>query len=169
MKEIKRIAVIGPNTKNSNKILEKFAFKVGEYLMDNGFMIIFGGMHGVMEATAKGANYSKKFNKSRLLAFLPSVDSEPNKYSMTKIFTSLKEQRNHLLVHNSDAVIAIGGGAGTLNEITIAWMSEKTIIGFVGGGGWSEKLAGTKIDNRSDNFIIPIKDIFELDNCMKEI
>ena len=51
-------------------------------------------------------------------------------------------------VVDADAVISIGGGAGTLNEISIAWAKFKLIISCSEFDGWSKKLANTKLDNR---------------------
>lgn len=51
------------------------------------------------------------------------------------------------VVANSDAVIAIGGGAGTLSEIAFAWMLSRLIIAYE-VKGWSGKLANTRLDHR---------------------
>ena len=57
------------------------------------------------------------------------------------------------IVSNSYAVIGVGGGAGTLCEYAFAWSFKRLIIAFENTGGWSEKLAGTRIanDNRYPN------------------
>ena len=52
------------------------------------------------------------------------------------------------LVANASAVVAIGGGAGTLSEMAFAWTFGRLIIGISNVDGWSSKLAGLKIDSR---------------------
>ena len=51
------------------------------------------------------------------------------------------------MVANADAVIGIGGGAGTLCEYAFAWSFNRLIIAFENSGGWSEKLANTRLDS----------------------
>ncbi|MEC9332816.1 MAG: acyl-CoA synthetase, partial [Candidatus Thermoplasmatota archaeon] len=53
---------------------------------------------------------------------------------------------NSVVVH-SDAVIIIGGSAGTLSEIAMAWSLYRLIIGFR-VEGWSGKLADKTVDDR---------------------
>jgi len=43
--------------------------------------------------------------------------------------------RRNLLVSQADAVVAVGGGAGTLSEIALAWMYFRLIIAFRGHAG----------------------------------
>lgn len=60
--------------------------------------------------------------------------------------TGLDHGRN-LVVAQSDAIIAIGGGAGTLSEMALAWIHRRLIIALR-CGGWSERLANQRIDER---------------------
>ncbi|MHB8904052.1 MAG: SLOG cluster 4 domain-containing protein, partial [Patescibacteria group bacterium] len=57
------------------------------------------------------------------------------------------------LVLMCDALIVIGGGAGTLQEIAIAYRNNKPIIALDYLGGWGEKLAGKYLDERKRIFI----------------
>ena len=66
---------------------------------------------------------------------------------LTAIPTGIGIARNNI-VTNSDAVIAIGGGAGTLSEIALAWQKGKLILALK-VPGWSGKLAETRIDDRA--------------------
>ena len=43
----------------------------------------------------------------------------------------------------ADVVIAVGGGAGTLSEIALAWQHQKPVIALDTGSGWSTRLAGS--------------------------
>lgn len=56
--------------------------------------------------------------------------------------------RELTLVLACDAVIAIGGGSGTLTELAIAYQADIPMIAMKGVGGWSEKLADSYIDSR---------------------
>lgn len=56
--------------------------------------------------------------------------------------------REFVLVSSCDAIIAIGGGSGTLSEIAIAYQANRPIVVLDGTGGWSEELAGRFLDAR---------------------
>ena len=76
--------------------------------------------------------------------------------TQTNMSTSLSQptsRRNNLIINTSHAIIAIEGESGTLNEITTAWVSEKPIAVLMKTGGWSEKLANSKLDDQYDNYI----------------
>jgi len=60
--------------------------------------------------------------------------------------TGLDLARN-VIISNADAIIAIGGGAGTLSEIANSWVLGRLIIAYR-VEGWSGKLADQKIDSR---------------------
>ena len=51
------------------------------------------------------------------------------------------------LVANADAVVGIGGGAGTMCEFAFAWSLKRLIIAYRNSGGWSSKLADTRLDD----------------------
>lgn len=54
------------------------------------------------------------------------------------------------LITMSDAVIMLGGGMGTLQELTIAYRQSKPIFSIRGLGGWSEKLEQfSELDERN--------------------
>jgi uncharacterized protein (TIGR00725 family) len=48
----------------------------------------------------------------------------------------------------SDALIVLGGGAGTLQEIAIAYRQGKPIITLGETGGWADKVRGCYLDTR---------------------
>ena len=138
--------------------------------MGEGHIIICGGMGGIMDACAKGGRSSQFFEQHRLIGILPTSDyTKGSPFMGVKIATHLGKARNFLIILNADAVVAIGGGAGTLNEIATAWELQKPIAGHVGGGGWSEKLAGQSIDSRRKDSIVEIRNISDLINLLKLI
>ena len=57
------------------------------------------------------------------------------------------DHARNTLVANADAVIAVGGGAGTLSEIAFAWMFKRLIVA-VRGLGWADRVADQRIDAR---------------------
>jgi len=147
------VAVVG-NAKTIKKSEKsKIAFNVGKLLVDNGFSVITGGMGGVMKYASKGAKSSKKYRYGKTIGILPNRDREDvNKYIDIPIYTGLGLVRNTILVTTADAIISIGGGSGTLNEISTAWQMNKLIIS-IKSDGWSEALRGRSLDSRRDDSI----------------
>lgn len=142
------IAVIGDGTISEESMKFKIAFELGKKLAELGYNIKNGGLGGVMESTFKGAKSSPKYRKGSTIAIVPSNNIEDaNKYADVVIPTGLDLLRNGLVV-DADAVIVIGGGAGTLSEIAMAWQKYKLIIAFNNVEGWGKRLAGHKLDNR---------------------
>ena len=141
------IAVIG----DANLPIEHekyiMATECGRLLVDNDFRVLTGGMGGVMEAACRGGRQSESHTDGDTIGILPGLDpSEANPFIDIVIPTGLDYGRN-TIVANSDAVIAIGGGAGTLSEIALAWQLKRLIIALR-VDGWSGNLADTKIDSR---------------------
>lgn len=47
-----------------------------------------------------------------------------------------------------DAIVAIAGGSGTLNEICVAYQANIPVVVLKGYGGWADELAGKYLDQR---------------------
>jgi uncharacterized protein (TIGR00725 family) len=151
MKEI--IAIIGNANIDNDIEKQNIAFEIGKLIIDNGFLLATGGLGGVMEYASKGAKSSKKYSQNSIIGVLPDYHSEnANEYIDLPISTGLGLTRNLILISMSNAIIAIGGGSGTLNEISAAWQMNKLIIALK-TSGWSEKLLGQALDNRRNDII----------------
>jgi len=119
------VAVVGPGDASAAELA--LAEEVGARLVDMGATIVTGGLGGVMEAACRGA----KSRRGLTIGLLPSLDrSEANGWVDVAIATGLGELRNALIVRTSDALVAIGGGAGTLSEIAFALKLERPVIGI---------------------------------------
>ena len=119
------IAVIGSS--EANEELVELATKVGYELAQNGVIMVCGGLGGVMEAACRGA----KSKGGTTIGVLPgSNPDEANKWIDHVICTGMGEARNLVIIKSSDAVIAVGGGYGTLSEIGFALKLNKPIVGL---------------------------------------
>lgn len=56
--------------------------------------------------------------------------------------------REIVLVNSCDFVIVVGGGSGTLTEMSLAYMNYIPIVAMKRSGGWADKLAGEYLDAR---------------------
>lgn len=141
------VAVVGDSkvTKGSTKNL--LAESVGKELVDNGFRVMTGGLGGVMEAACRGAKLSGKYIPGDTIGILPGHSShDGNDYIDIAIPTGLDHVRNSVVAH-ADAIIAIGGGAGTMSEICLAWVYKRLIVSLR-MDGWSLKIADERLDER---------------------
>jgi uncharacterized protein (TIGR00725 family) len=119
------VAVIGPGDAAPAELA--VAEEVGARLVDLGATVVTGGLGGVMEAASRGA----KSRRGLTIGLLPGLDrSEANGWVDVAIATGLGEIRNALIVRTSDALVAIGGGAGTLSEIGFALKLGRPVIGI---------------------------------------
>ncbi|HKA57820.1 MAG TPA: TIGR00725 family protein [Gemmatimonadales bacterium] len=119
------IAVIGGATCTRDELA--LALETGRLLASRGAIVVCGGLGGVMEGAAKGA----KANGGVTVGILPGTDAAAaNAYIDVPLATGLGEMRNLLIVRVAQALIAIGGGIGTLSEIAMAQRTERPIIGL---------------------------------------
>ena len=144
----KLISIIGDSRIDEGGAKYRAAYAMGKALVDNGYRVASGGLGGVMEAAFKGAKASKFYREGDTVAILPMFDRTlASDAADIVIATGLDIYRN-VIVANSDAVIAIGGGAGTLSEMTNAWPLKRLMIAFKAVDGWSYKVADTRLDHR---------------------
>jgi hypothetical protein len=119
------IAVIGGGTCTDAETT--LAAAVGQLLAQNGAILVCGGLGGVMEAAAKGAREGKGVT----VGILPGTDpADASPYIDIPLATGLGEMRNVLIVRVAQALIAIGGGIGTLAEIAFAQRTGKPVVGL---------------------------------------
>ncbi|MCQ2146481.1 MAG: TIGR00725 family protein [Bacteroidales bacterium] len=146
MKKI--VAVLGDAVCEPGSEKYNLAFETGKLLVDAGFRVQCGGLGGVMKAVCKGARSSANYTDGDTIGIVPSFDRmKSNEYVDIVIPTGIDIVRN-AMTGNADAVIAIGGGAGTLSEMAIAWSLYRLIIAYRTVPGWAQKLADTRIDSR---------------------
>jgi hypothetical protein len=119
------VGVVGPGDASAAELA--VAEEVGARLVDLGATVVTGGLGGVMEAACRGA----KSRRGLTIGLLPGLDrSEANGWVDVAIATGLGEIRNALIVRTSDALVVVGGGAGTLSEIGFALKHGRPVIGI---------------------------------------
>lgn len=137
------ISVIGASEIDND--IEEKAFQIGRLLAQKNYAISCGGLSGVMEAVCRGA----KEENGLTIGIIPYKEkSAANKYVDIAIPVPFSQARNVVVVLSGDACIAIAGKAGTLSEISFAWIYGKPIVALTSVEGWSSKIAGQQLDDR---------------------
>jgi uncharacterized protein (TIGR00725 family) len=105
----------------------RMALDLGASIARKGWVLICGGLGGVMEAAARGCNEAG----GMAVGLLPGLDrAAANPYLRIALPTGLGEGRNLIVVRASDLLIGVSGGYGTLSEIALALKTGKPVIGL---------------------------------------
>jgi uncharacterized protein (TIGR00725 family) len=97
--------------------LVETATTAGRLLAGRGWLVLTGGLGGVMAAVAAGVDDAG----GTAIGILPGEDrSDASPGHAVVLPTGMGEMRNALLVRAADAVLAIGGSWGTLSEVALA-------------------------------------------------
>jgi uncharacterized protein (TIGR00725 family) len=122
------VAVIGAS--NATEWELSTAETLGRALASAGCVLVCGGLGGVMNAAARGAQSADGVT----IGILPGDDRELASPHLTvAIATGFGEARNAIVARSADAVIAVGGEFGTLSEIALALKMGTPVIGI---GTW---------------------------------
>jgi uncharacterized protein (TIGR00725 family) len=118
-----QIAVIGAADTSPEEY--EAAQTVGNLIAENHELLVCGGLFGVMEAACRGAK-----ERDRLTVGIVPDTGNGNQYLDIIIRTGQGHTRNVLVAQSADAVVAIGGGYGTLSEIAIALKMKRPVFGI---------------------------------------
>src|SRR4051794_10471282 len=120
------IGLVGPGLDATPTDLAH-AEEAGAAVAAAGAVLVCGGLGGVMEAACRGASARGGLT----VGLLPGLDrSAANEHVAVAVPTGLGEARNALIVRAADAIIAIGGGPGTLSEIALALKRGIQVVGL---------------------------------------
>ena len=129
-----RIAVCAPGTASDEELV--LAASVGRLVAEQGCTLVCGGLGGAMAAACRGAKEAGGVT----IGIIPGYDDRAaNPWVDHVICTGIGQARNALVVATGQAVIAVGGGWGTLSEIALALRLARPVVLL---GGWSPLLDG---------------------------
>src|SRR5690606_24253162 len=134
------------------------AEEVGEEIARAGAVLVCGGLGGVMESACKGA----KENHGLTIGIIPQEEFRyANQYCDVVICTGIGYARDFIVASSADGIIAVGGGVGTLSEMSVGYMSKKPIVVVAGSGGGADLYGGKFLDERNRVPIIIASDARE--------
>lgn len=152
-----RVTVFGSARVAENTANYKDAVRLGRLLAEAGHTVVSGGYAGAMEGVSRGAHEAG----GRVVGVTMTPWSEwltPNRYLSEERAAESLFARIEALIE-SDCLIALPGGAGTLGEVAMAWnlrqtrmIPQKPVI--LVGQEWSRMVSAFE-----ENLIIDAKDL----------
>ncbi|MGX1096013.1 TIGR00725 family protein [Amorphus sp. MBR-141] len=121
------VGVIGPREPNARQ--NDVAYEVGHALGMLGVQMACGGKGGVMEAACRGNLEAG----GQPIGLLPDEEwTGANPYVAIPIATGIGAARNAILARACTALIAVGGGYGTLSEMAYGLQWQRLVLALEG-------------------------------------
>src|SRR5690348_13264472 len=79
------------------------------------------------------------------------------------------DARNLLMALAGDACLVIGGRAGTISEVCLAWLHHRPLLPLTGCGGWSDQLEKNPPDERGNSKILSWGSINDLEDRLRQL
>jgi uncharacterized protein (TIGR00725 family) len=132
------VAVVGAGDASARQVSQAEA--VGRAVAASGAVLVCGGLGGVMAAACRGAKEAGGLT----VGILPGTDrTGANPHLDVALPTGLGEARNAVVVRAADAVVAVGGGYGTLSEMALALKAGIPVVGL---GTWELSRDGAPVE-----------------------
>lgn len=154
-----KVSIIGSaQTSGYSKEAESMAQELGSELALRGHIVLYGPELSVPSLSYLTAKSAKTHGGTTVAVAIGKARTpfyDPGAASLA-IYTDAAggAGREVVLINSADGIISIGGGSGTLTELSIAYMNAIPIVAMQGSGGWSDKLIGEYLDNRKKYKIV---------------
>lgn len=105
-----------------------------------------------------------------VVSIVPPDEMPPADWPATVVIPcGMGDARNLLMALAGDACIVIGGRAGTISEVCLAWLHKRPLLPLVGCGGWSDGLPSNPLDERQNSPILPWHSVQELEAQLRTL
>jgi len=154
-----QIGVIGSSGTIMQKSYKALAKNIGKQIAKHQHILVFGPERDRDSLPTVAARAAKEAGGD-VLGIVYGVGKQGVPDCITHLVCTATERggpRETSFIASCDAVIAIGGGSGTLTEMAIAYQKGIPIIAMTGTGGWSDKMAGQYFDERKRMLVYSAK------------
>lgn len=152
-----QIGVMGSmdDLKYTNEFAQ-IAERVGELIAENGAILFFGAEKDADSLSTAASRGAKRKGGLTVGVTYGKRKDIFQKDADIIIPTGLERGggREFVLALCCDAVIALSGGSGTLNELAVAYQADIPMVAIKGLGGWADKLADQYFDGRERRKVI---------------
>jgi uncharacterized protein (TIGR00725 family) len=105
-----------------------------------------------------------------VVSIIPPDEMPDEDWPATVVIPSgIGDARNLLMALAGDACLVIGGRAGTISEVSLAWLHKRPLLPLIGHGGWSNNLPSNPPDERQNSPILPWSSIRELESQLRQL
>lgn len=144
----------------------ELAGAAGEFLARHGVTVVSGCGSPATRFAAERALASGGL----VVSIVPSDDIKLRDWPCTVLIPcGMGDARNLMMALAGDACVVIGGRAGTISEVCLAWLHHRPLLPLTGCGGWSEQLERSPPDERQNSRIVSWGSIAELERGLIEL
>ena len=144
----------------------ELAGAAGEFLARRGVTVVSGCGSPATRYAAERALAAGGL----VVSIVPSDDIGLRDWPCTVLIPSgMGDARNLMMALAGDACIVIGGRAGTISEVCLAWLHRRPLLPLTGCGGWSDQLERNPPDERQNSRIISWGSIDALERGLGEL
>ena len=105
-----------------------------------------------------------------VVSIIPSDDIKTENWPCSVLIPcGMGDARNLLMALAGDACLVIGGRAGTISEVCLAWLHHRPLLPLEGCGGWSDQLEGNPPDERKNSPILSWSSIETLEERLRSL
>lgn len=152
-----QLAILGSADPGSDAF--ERAAEAGRFLAIQGITVVSGCGSAATRVAAEQAIAAG----GQVLSVIPEGIMPPADWPATVVVPcGMGDARNLIMALTGDACIVIGGRAGTISEVCLAWLHKRPLLPLVGAGGWSDALPDNPPDERGNSPILPWRNIDEL-------
>jgi uncharacterized protein (TIGR00725 family) len=142
------------------------AGEAGELLARLGITVVSGCGSPATRVAAERALAAG----GEVISIIPSDSMPAPDWPATVVVPcGMGDARNLLMALAGDACIVIGGRAGTISEVCLAWLHKRPLLPLVGCGGWSDGLPRNPLDERRNAPILAWNSIAGLESRLREL
>ena len=144
----------------------ELAGAAGELLARSGITLVSGCGSPATRVAAERALAAGGL----VVSIVPSDDINLQNWPCSVLIPSgMGDARNLLMALAGDACLVIGGRAGTISEVCLAWLHHRPLLPLTGCGGWSDQLEHNPPDERGNSKILSWGSIAELKARLQEL
>jgi uncharacterized protein (TIGR00725 family) len=144
----------------------ELAGAAGELLAQSGITVVSGCGSPATRFAAERALAAGGL----VVSIVPSDDIDLRDWPCSVLIPSgIGDARNLLMALAGDACLVIGGRAGTISEVCLAWLHHRPLLPLAGCGGWSDQLERNPPDERGNSKILSWRSIDELKLKLSEL
>ena len=144
----------------------ELAAEAGELLARLGITVVSGCGSPATRVAAERA----LAGGGLVVSIVPPDTMPPPDWPATVVIPcGMGDARNLIMALAGDACIVIGGRAGTISEVCLAWLHKRPLLPLVGQGGWSDELPSHPPDERQNSPILPWSSAMQLESQLRSL